>query len=177
MTRYHPLLVALHWLLAAMIILGLILGGTVLAETANDDPFKLTALRMHMSMGMIILALMLLRLATRLTTRKPPHSDIGNALLNWLGQAMHWALYCVVIALCLSGLATATMAGLPGIVFGGSGAPLPADFAAFPPRAAHGALAFLLGVLILGHAGAGLWHHYVRRDGLFRRMWFGQREE
>ncbi len=176
MTRYHPLVVVLHWLLAGMIVLGLIMGGNVLAETANDDPFKLTALRMHMSMGMIILALMVLRLVTRLATRKPPQSDIGHPLLNRLGQAMHWSLYVVATALCLSGLATATMAGLPGIVFGGSGAALPADFAVFPPRAAHGALAFLLGLLILGHVGAGLWHQYIRRDGLFGRMWFGSRE-
>ena len=61
MTRYHPLLVTLHWLLAAMIIGGLIMGGFVLAETPNDDPFKLVSLRMHMSVGLAILTLMLLR--------------------------------------------------------------------------------------------------------------------
>lgn len=40
MTRYHPFLVVLHWLLAAMIIGGLIMGGNVLAKTPNADPEK-----------------------------------------------------------------------------------------------------------------------------------------
>ena len=177
MTRYHPLLVALHWLLALMIILGLFMGRNVLAETANDDPFKLTALQMHMTMGRIIIVLMALRLVIRLFTKKPPHADIGNAMVNRLGIAAHWAFYLVVIAMCLSGLATANMAGLPEIVFGGSGEPLPADFSVFPPRAAHGALATLLSLLILGHVAAGLWHQYVRKDGLLSRMWFGKRTD
>lgn len=175
MTRYHPLLVTLHWLLAAMIIIGLVMGGTVLAETANDDPFKLTALRMHMTMGIIILVLMGVRLIVRLFTHKPPNADIGHPLMNKLGTAAHWAFYVLVIAMCLSGLATANMAGLPGIVFGGSGEALPADFSSIPPRAAHGALGLLLTLLIIGHFAAGLWHQYSRKDGLFARMWFGNR--
>ncbi|MFT5060310.1 MAG: cytochrome b561, partial [Polaromonas sp.] len=40
MTRYHPLLVVLHWLLAAMIIGGLIIGGQILAKMPNVDPGK-----------------------------------------------------------------------------------------------------------------------------------------
>lgn len=175
MTRYHPLLVVLHWLLALMIIGGLIMGTYVLAATPNDDPFKLISLRMHMSMGLAILVLMLIRLGVRLLTAKPPHADIGNPVLNRLGVAAHWLFYILVIAMCVSGLATANLAGLREIVFGGSGAPLPADFSAFPPRKAHGALATLLTLVILGHVAAGLWHQYVRKDGLFGRMWFGTR--
>ena len=176
MTSYHPLLVTLHWLLALMILGGLFMGSFVLSETPNDDPFKLIALRMHMGAGIAILVLMLVRLVVRLVTAKPPEADIGNTLLNRLGKLTHWLLYLVVIALAASGLATANMAGLPPIVFGGSGDPLPPDFSAFPPRAAHGALAALLGLLLLGHVGAALYHQYVRRDGIFARMWFGRRE-
>lgn len=176
MTRYHPILVTLHWVLALMILAGLFMGNVVLSETPNDDPFKLIALRMHMSAGIAILVLMLIRLVVRFTTAKPPEADIGNPLLNTLGRITHWLLYLVVIALAASGLATANMAGLPPIVFGGSGDPLPPDFSAFPPRAAHGALGALLGLLLLGHVGAALYHQYVRRDGIFGRMWFGQRD-
>lgn len=175
MTRYHPLLVVLHWLLALMIIGGLIMGGNVLAETPNDDPFKLTSLKMHMGMGLAILALMLVRLITRLRTAKPPHADIGNDTLKKVGSWTHWAFYLVVIAMCLSGIAISQMAGLPAIVFGGSGAPLPVDFSAYPPRAAHGILALILKLLILGHVAAFLYHQFVRKDGLFSRMWFGDR--
>ena len=70
----------------------------------------------------------------------------------------------------------ANMAGLPEIVFGRSGVPLPESFDELPPRAAHGAMASLLALLILAHVAAGLYHQYGRKDGLFSRMWFGKRE-
>ncbi|MDJ0820800.1 MAG: cytochrome b/b6 domain-containing protein [Paracoccaceae bacterium] len=176
MTRYHPFLVVLHWLLAAMIIGGLIMGSQVLAATPNSDPFKMTSLLMHMSMGIAILALMIVRLIVRFATAKPPHADIGNPLLNTGAKAAHWAFYVLVIAMCASGLATANAAGLPAIVFGGSGDPLPANFDDIASRAAHGVIAILLGLLILAHVAAGIYHQFVRKDGLFARMWFGQRD-
>ena len=176
MHRYHPVLVVLHWLLAAMVIGALVAGTFILDATPNSDPFKLTSLWMHMSLGMAIGVLMLFRLATRLFTETPPHAETGSALLDKIGVITHWAFYVIVLAMVGSGLAIANMAGLPAIVFEGSGAPLPADFSAYPPRKAHGALATLLILLVLVHAVAGLWHQYVRKDHLFRRMWFGSRE-
>lgn len=175
MTRYHPALVALHWLLALMVIGGLIMGRFVLAATPNTDPFKMTSLTMHMSMGILILALMLIRLGIRFVTARPPEADIGNDLLNKGSGMAHWALYLLVFGMCVSGLALANMAGLPAIVFGGSGEPLPENFSEYPPRAAHGIMATLLGLLVIAHFGAALYHQFVRKDGLFSRMWFGDR--
>lgn len=175
MKRYHGALVALHWLLAIMIIMGLVMGGRVLSATPNSDPQKLFYLQMHMSMGILILALMAIRLLVRFFTRKPPHADIGNALLNKLGVATHYVFYLVVFLVAGSGLAIANMAGLPDIVFAKSGAPLPSDFSEYPPRAAHGILTKLLILVIVGHVAAFLYHQFVRKDGLFSRMWFGKR--
>ncbi|MCP3970299.1 MAG: cytochrome b [Rhodobacteraceae bacterium] len=176
MASYHPLLVVLHWLLAVLIVGGLIMAGNVLAETPNSDPSKLIALKMHMTMGIVILVLMLIRLALRLVTAKPPKADTGNAALNTGSVLAHWGLYLLVIVMCASGLALANMAGLPAIVFGGSGEALPTDFSAFGPRAAHGILAKLLGLLILAHVAGFLYHQFLRKDGLFGRMWFGNRQ-
>lgn len=175
MKRYHGALVALHWLLAVMIVMGLIMGGRVLSATPNSDPEKLFYLRMHMGMGILILVLMVVRLIVRFFTQKPPHADIGSALFNKLGVATHYVFYLIVFLVAGSGLAIANMAGLPDIVFGQSGAPLPVDFSEYPPRAAHGILTKLLFVVILGHLLAFLYHQYVRKDGLFSRMWFGER--
>ncbi len=176
MNRYHPFLVFLHWLLAFMIIMGLVMGGNVLSETPNTAPEKLFYLKIHMSMGIVILLLMLIRLITRFFTSKPPHADIGNVLFNKLGVATHYLFYLVVILMGGSGLATANMAGLPAIIFGGSGEALPMSFDMFPPRKAHGALAVILMLLIAGHVLAFLYHQFIRKDGLFSRMWFGRRQ-
>jgi cytochrome b561 len=74
-----------------------------------------------------------------------------------------------------TGFATGLAAGLPEIVFAGSGAPLPQSFAAYPSFQAHFWLATLLLGFIILHVGAALHHQFVRRDGLLRRMGFGRR--
>lgn len=173
MERYNKGLIILHWLLAIMIIMGLVMGGKVLSETPNSAPEKLFYLKMHMSMGGIILILMVVRLFVRFFTQKPPHTDMGNAIINKLGVVTHYLFYLLVFLIAASGIAIANMAGLPDIVFGQSGQPLPVDFSEYPPRGAHGILTKVLGAFILLHVLAFLYHQFVRRDGLFSRMWFG----
>lgn len=175
MKRYHPLLIVLHWLLALMIIMGLIMGGNVLSTTPNSDPEKLFFLKMHMSAGIIILVLMVIRFFIRFSTKNPPHVNIGNMFFNRLGVATHYLFYLVVILMAGSGLAIANLAGLFEIVFGASGTSLPVNFDEYPPRIAHGILSTVLILLIAGHIGAFLFHQYIRKDKLFSRMWFGKR--
>lgn len=175
MTRYHPALVALHWLLALMLIVALVVGTLVLDPIPNSDPAKLDILRSHMIVGVAILILMLIRLIIRLRTTHPPEAAIGNATLNRLARWAHWALYIMVFAMVGSGIAMSVMTGLPPIVFGGSGDPLPATFDDLAPRAAHRLFATALMLLIAGHIAAALYHQFIRRDGLFARMWFAKR--
>ncbi len=174
-SRYHPALVALHWLLAVLLIVALAMGTFWLTAIPNSSPEKLFALRGHMIVGMLILVLMLIRLVVRLVTARPVAAVTGNPLLDKLAVAAHYAFYVLVIVMAGSGLATSIQAGLPDIVFGGSGAPLPESFKVFAPRLAHGVIAKLLMALIALHVAAALYHQLVRKDGLFSRMWFGRR--
>lgn len=176
MTRYHPALVALHWLLAVLLIVGLIVGNFLLDPIAEADPAKLDALRSHMIAGLVIAALMIIRLVIRLRTSHPPEADIGVPLLNKVARWAHWALYIAVFGLIASGIGMSILAGLPPIVFGGSGDPLPVSFDDLPPRMAHGIFATALALLIAGHIAAALYHQFVRKDGLLARMWFGKRQ-
>jgi cytochrome b561 len=48
-SRYHPLLVTLHWVLAVLIIAALAVGFFRLAATPNSDPQKIGVLRVHMA--------------------------------------------------------------------------------------------------------------------------------
>ncbi|MEE9376055.1 MAG: cytochrome b/b6 domain-containing protein [Rhizobiaceae bacterium] len=173
MTRYHPLLVALHWLLAIMIVLALVMGHFVLAELPNSDPEKLFSLKMHMGTGIAILVLMLIRLVVRLRKERPEPANIGNSTLNRLGSLTHLLLYLVVFITAISGIGISFLAGLPDIVFFGSGAPLPVNFDDLLPRFVHGLVTKLLALLILMHVGAFIYHQFVRKDGLLSRMWFG----
>ncbi len=175
MTRYHPLLVALHWTVAILISISLLMGFFALDPIPESDPTKIDALRGHMIAGIVILVLMLVRLVTRLRTKKPPEADSGNAFLNQIARPVHWIIYAVIFGMVGSGIAMSVMAGLPPIVFGGSGDPLPASFDDLAPRAVHGALALLLAALIALHLGAVVFHEAVRGTNLIARMWFGKR--
>ena len=172
--RYHGALVALHWLLAILLIVALAMGTFALKTVPNSSPDKLSALQGHMIAGGLILLLTLARLVTRVKTAHPAPASTGNAVLDRLSTPIHWGLYGLVLVMAGSGIAISVMSGLPGIVFGGVGT-LPADFDAFPPRAVHGIVAKLLMLAIALHVGAALYHQFVRRDGLLSRMGFGPR--
>ena len=174
-TRYHPALVALHWFLAAFIALALGLGMFVLKAIPNSSPQKVEALRAHMTGAAVILTLMAARFALRVLSARPEPATAGNPVLDRIAKISHIAFYGLVAGMIATGLATAVLADLPSIVFGGSGAPLPASFAVFPTRVVHGLIAKVLVALIAVHATAALYHHFVLGDGLLKRMWFGRR--
>jgi cytochrome b561 len=173
-SRYHPALVALHWVLALFVIAALALGAFVLVKIPNTSPMRIEALRSHMSGGMIILALMLVRLAIRTRSAHPAPASAGHPLLDRLGWVSHRLLYATVIAQAGAGIVMALQSGLFDAVFFGEGK-LPADLWVFPIRSVHYALSRLLMALIALHVGAALFHVFVLRDGLLRRMLFGRR--
>ncbi len=173
-SRYHPLLVALHWLLALMIITALALGALVLVKIPNSDPTKIDGLRQHMTAGGLILTLMLVRLLVRTRTSHPAPASSGNALLNKLAWVSHRLFYPLVFMMVGSGVIMALEAHLPAIVFGGHGS-LPPDFWVFTPRVFHYVLSRMLMTLIALHVVGALYHTFFLRDRLLRRMGFGRR--
>lgn len=173
-SRYHPLLVLLHWVLAFFIIAALGLGALVMVKIPNTEAMKLEALRSHMAGGVIILSLMLGRFLVRARSAHPPAAPTGNPALDRLAWLSHRLFYAVVFMTAGSGLIMALQTGLPAIVFGGDGV-LPADFWAFPIRTVHYSLTRVLMALIALHIAGALYHTFVLRDGLLRRMFFGRR--
>ena len=174
--RYHPALVALHWILALLLALALGMGTFVLAQTPNGAVGKIDALRGHMIMGITIGALMLVRLIVRLrrAVRQRPRPGM---LRGPVGQSCAHRLYVLVFAMAASGGATALLSGLPDLVFGNTMAPLPESFFAYPPRIVHGWVAKALFLLIGLHVIGALFHQFARKDRLLARMWFGNRSE
>ena len=171
-SRYQPVLVALHWLLALMIIGLLCLGFFVLANMPNTDPKKLDILVWHMAGGMFVLLLMILRIIIRVWSARPAAATTGSPLLDRLASIAHYSLYVIVFLMIASGWYTGWL--ISG-VFQPNGEPLPNTFAVFPTFQAHAVLATLLAILIPAHVAAALYHQFVLKDGLFRRMWFGKR--
>lgn len=172
--RYHPALVLLHWLVAALVLLGLVMGTFFLSALPNASPDKIGALQGHMVAGGVILILTLLRWVVRRVTVHPPPAPTGIALADRLAPLAHGAMYLAVLAMAGSGIAMSIAAGLPAIVFGGQGS-LPADFSHLAARGVHGVAAKVLIALVVLHVAAAVYHQWVRRDGLLARMGFGSR--
>ncbi len=164
--RYSPLWVTIHWLVALLIFAEFYLGLTSVGLPPESKP---SILRLHMPLGVTILALMLVRLYLRWRTPRPADVTAGNAFFDRVGKVVHFALYLVAFLLPLTGLALSFRYGLPPIVFEGQGS-MPADL----NPGLHGLLFALSIPLILLHILAALYHQFVRRDNLLARMWYGK---
>lgn len=169
-TRYTPVAIALHWLLALAIV-GAFGVGLYMADLPLS-PTKLKLFNWHKWAGVTILALSALRLLWRLTHRPP--ADV--AMPAWqarLAHATHGLLYLTFFAVPLTGWAMSSAKGFPIVWFGVL--PLP-DFV---PKDhdlgelledVHAALAWGLALLVLAHVAGALKHHFIDRDGLLKRM-------
>ena len=102
-TRYHPLLVALHLLLAFLIIAALFAGFFLLARMPNSDPQKIRVLLVHMAAGMTILALMVVRFIVRMLTSRPAPATTGHPFLDRIAPVTHYGFYVLVLLMVGTG--------------------------------------------------------------------------
>ncbi len=170
--RYHPVHVAIHWLMALLVLTILGTAKFVLPGISTDDPQKAMMLQIHAYTGGAVAVLLIARLILRFTVKRPAPADAGNAFLNFLAKAVHALFYVLLIGMAVSGLGMYQLANLPA-VFGGA-QPYPSNFFDFPPRMGHGFLSSLLLALVALHFGAAMYHQFVKKDGLLARMWFGK---
>jgi cytochrome b561 len=173
-SRYHPALVALHWIMAVLILASIALGALKMAPLPNSDPMKYEALRAHMAGGIGILILLAARFTTRRATARPQPLSAGVDLFDRIRPWAHAALYVLILGMTLSGLTMALQAGLFPIVYLGHGQ-LPPSLWVFPIRHLHFWISRALMAVIALHLAAVAYHQVLRRDGLIRRMWFGRR--
>ena len=174
-SRYSSTAMALHWLMAL-----LILGNFCLGVYMADLPFSMMRLKLfnyHKWAGATILALAALRLLWRLTHR-PPAELPAPRWQHTAASATHWALYALFFAVPLVGWAYSSAAGFPLVVYGVLPLPdfVPKDHAlAETLKDWHGDLAWVLFALVALHVAAVGKHMIIDRDGLLRRMMPGSR--
>ena len=168
--RYGTMIVLIHWL-SALLIVVLIASGFRAAGTL-DPATKAAILRFHVPIAVAVLVLTVFRIVWWWGFDRKPNPVAG--VPGWqerTARAVHILLYVVILGMIASGVGMMVLSGAAPMIFGGEGA-LPPDFWKYPPRLPHGIGARLLLALFAFHTGAALYHHFVRRDGLLRRMWF-----
>jgi cytochrome b561 len=103
---------------------------------------------------------------------RPATAVTGSPRLDRIASLAHAGFYAIVFLMIATGWITGWL--ISG-AFQPDGGSLPDNFAVFPSFRAHAALATLLAILIVVHVAAALYHQFVLKDRLFRRMWFGER--
>lgn len=166
-----------HWLVAALILAQAVLGLSMVQM--GMTPAKVRVFALHKSIGITILALVLLRIAWRLSETRPADLPTVPRWQRRAAHTMHFALYVLIVAIPVSGWWFNSASNAPLVWFGLvdlpslTGGYLPS----WKPRALllHQTLFGLLVALLAVHVGAALWHHFKQRDDVLRRMLAGSR--
>ncbi len=179
--RYTIPSIILHWLMAVLIVMLLVIGFIMVGIPFGADKFFVY--QWHKSFGILVLLLVALRIYFRLKQTMP----LPAILPQWqkrAAHATHLALYAAMILMPLSGWLMVSLSPLqiPTLFFGGvewPHLPVPQSWinegTADMAKDAHEIIAWALIGLITLHVGAAM-QHLFKRDGIIYRMlplkWF-----
>lgn len=175
--RYTRFAVALHWIVA-MVVFAQFALGWLMQEIAKQPPGpRASAFNVHKSIGLVVLALMLVRIAWRLSHPPPalppmPRWQARAALAN------HVLLYALLVVMPLAGYLGSAFSGYPVRFFGivlPSWAPKSEPLKHWMSEV-HLVAAWLLAAAVLLHLAAVVKHALLDRDATLARMALGGRE-
>jgi cytochrome b561 len=172
MQRYSSTAIALHWLIALLIIANFTLG-LVMTDIPGLTPAKLRYFSWHKWAGVTVLALATLRLLWRLRRSPPAYPATMAPWQQRAANLLHSLLYVMMFAVPLSGYFYSLAAGVPVVYFGLF--PLPVLIDADPAlkpvlKALHYWLNMGLAALVALHVLAAFKHLLLDRDGIMGRM-------
>jgi cytochrome b561 len=170
----------LHWLMAVLVVLQI--GAGLIMVYRGPEPNlwatltdTLSLYSAHKLLGLILLALLLIRIAHRVGRGVPPEEPTLAVWQREGSRLVHAWIYLLLMVIPVLGWIGISL--YPALViFDAFAIPglLPPD----QPKsdsvfAAHKYAAFALASLIVVHVAAALYHHFIRGDGVLRRMWPG----
>jgi cytochrome b561 len=168
--RYGRGAVLFHW---SMFLL--VLGVATLGLLHDSWPKATQAfwINIHAVLGLLVWVLLVARFAWRMRHTPPAlPAEIGT-FSRRASAIVHFALYGLLFVIPIIGVVTFVWHGrvfdfgLFQVNFG-----VQKNKAIFnPTEELHGDLAYVLFGLVGIHALAALWHHFIRHDGMLRRMW------
>ena len=169
-TQYNRYSKLFHWTIALAVLVEYISAWIMPEHVRNPE----TLVNFHMSFGVLILTLMLIRFIWRLfSTIPPPHTEMPD----WQARAslwMHYALYILLILMPLLGWLWASARGWQVTLFGLVN--LPQLITAQPSIArllgeGHSIIGSLILILVGLHIAAALYHWLIVKDDVMQRMW------
>lgn len=164
----------LHWLIAGLVIVQFILAKMAdLAGDVDNTVRELALLANHRSVGITILALIVVRLVWRIKNAPPA---LPATMPQWqvtASHASHWSLYVLLFAMPISGWLMSSASTQSVIWFNLFQLP---DFVAQNPELEdtfeeiHEFIGKLLILVATIHIMAALKHAFINKDGVLQRM-------
>ncbi|WP_417807056.1 cytochrome b [Thioclava sp.] len=170
---YRPTARVLHWLIAAL-VLATIPAGQIMTIKGLSRDLQDGLFLLHKNGGVVIGALMALRLGYRLIHPPPPLPASVPPLQAKIAGLTHILLYALIFVMVGSGYVRVIAGGYPIEGLDALGVPHLVGRHEGLEKAAQATHAFTriaLVALIALHIGAALYHAFWLRDGVMARMW------
>ena len=170
-TGYTGTAKTLHWLILALLIVQFVVAWTMPDIKRDTKPD--TLINLHLSVGVLILAVAVVRLAWRADPWRAGAARRRAALAGAIRPHHPLAALSAAVRVPVLGWINASWRGFPVIMFGFE---LPKLVGTRVPGwgwtgDVHGILAeYALLVLVGLHVAAALYHYFIRRDGVLQRM-------
>ena len=162
----------LHWTLA-LLMLGLIGLGWYMVGLTYYDKWYNASLHYHKSLGLLALALAVVKLGWQVYTPAPRPLATLQPWEKTAAKLMHYLLWGMLLLIPVTGYLISTSAGKPIQLFNWFAIPAIVDVGEALRELAidiHFYLAYATLLLVIGHAGAALKHHFINRDETLQRM-------
>lgn len=179
MERYALSARVLHWLMAGGFIFMWGCGYAMTSLVPDDSTLQELLFALHISIGVTLLVLLVVRLAVRFTNAPPP---LPQGLANWekVGSHLgHWGLYLLPAAIILTGWAETDFGGHGVRWFGLA---MPKLFPTMETLSGvnlesttsllHEWLAYVMLALAIVHVAAVAKHRWIDGHDVLRRMTF-----
>ncbi len=173
-TGYTSTAKLLHWLVASLVVVQFVLANLAeRAEDADDLVRELALFANHRSVGITILALIIIRLLWRWRNPPPPLPDSVPRWQVIASRISHWSLYGILLVMPISGWLMTSAADVSVSWFGLVDLP---DFVSPDHErheffeGIHELLTKLLFVIASLHILAALKHGLFDKDGVLQRM-------
>ncbi|TXL70079.1 cytochrome b [Vineibacter terrae] len=161
----------LHWTMAVLVLMTIPVGFILL--DLPQGRLQDTLFDLHRSIGVLLFVLVVIRLGWRLAHPPPPLPDDLPAWQRAASGTVHRLFYAILLIQPIVGWWGTSAFGAPINVFWLFELPplVSKDEAAAKQILGwHGIIGITLSVAIAIHVGAALFHHFVRRDAVLRRM-------
>jgi cytochrome b561 len=172
--RYGIVAIVFHWFMALLLSVLIILGLYMVAlPDVGFNRKKIVLILLHKDLGMVALALALLRFVWRLGNIVPM---LPRNIPMWQkisARTVHLAFYGFMIALPVSGWVMSSAAGIPVTILGVFTLPNLGSTNLYKVPIyieIHKWLGYGLIVTIGLHISAAMLHHFVYKDDTLRRM-------